>query len=304
MSSSGELTARDPAPSSADARAARLAELTAVTVQDVIRGFGLDDAPVAGTVLAWACRRRARRLAAAVLDYDDVVGAHGLAAGGARAVARFTEGLSVEGRRNVPRHGPVLVVANHPGLFDTTALFAAVDRPDLRVVAADRPFLRALPHTSRHLVFIGEGRRHQMHALRTIAGHLADGGAVLTFPAGRIEPDPAVLPGAAASLDGWSAGVELVGRLAGGAAVVPAIVSGVLSPRALRHPLTRLRRRPDDRQWLAALLQILASGLRDVTVRVAFGEPLDRRGAKEAGVSLHHAVRAEARRLIERVPRR
>ncbi len=86
---------------------------------------------------------------------------------------------------------------------------------------------------------------------------------------------------------------------------MPAIVSGVLSPAALRHPATYLRRRPKDRQWLAALLQIQRPALRRVTVRVAFGRPIRAVGGPhgdDPGV-LREAIKAEARRLIAEAPR-
>jgi len=78
------------------------------------------------------------------------------------------------------------------------------------------------------------------------------------FPAGQIEPDPALHAGARESLDGWSPSVGVLARLAGGTRVVPAVVSGVLSAPAQRHPLTLLRR-PGHRVGLARLLQMLAA---------------------------------------------
>ncbi|MGH3148999.1 MAG: glycerol acyltransferase, partial [Rubrobacter sp.] len=117
---------------------------------------------------------------------------------------------------------------------------------------------------------------------------------VLTFPGGRIEPDPAVLPGAVEALDRWSSSVDLFARLTPGLAIVPVVVSGVISRAALRNPLTRLRRHRRDREWLAASLQMLAPALRDVTVRVEFGRPA------YAGPDVCDAVRAEAKRLMER----
>jgi 1-acyl-sn-glycerol-3-phosphate acyltransferase len=209
---------------------------------------------------------------------------------------RMVRGVEVEGRENVPREGSLLLVANHPGLCDTVALFTTIPRPDLRVVAAERPFLDALPNTSRYLLTVAEASSGHFGLIRAATRHLRRGGAVLTFPGGRIEPDPAVLPGAVEALEHWSASVDLFVRLVPGLTVVPAVVSGVLSPGALRNPLTFLRRRPKDRQWLAATLQILAPALHDVTARVEFGRPIY--ADREALV--REATVAEARRLIEK----
>jgi hypothetical protein len=190
----------------------------------------------------------------------------------------------------------LLLVANHPGLCDTVALFATIPRADLRVVAAKRAFLDALPNTARYLFTVVEESPERLGLIRATTRHLRDGGALLTFPGGRIEPDPAVLPGAVEALGRWSASVDLFARLVPDFIVVPAVVSGVLSPAALRNPLTLLRRREEDRRWLAATLQILAPTLHDVAVRVEFGHPIH--ADREAPVS--QAVLGEMRRLIER----
>jgi hypothetical protein len=202
----------------------------------------------------------------------------------------------VEGRENVPQEGPLLLVANHPGLTDTVALFAAIPRRDLRVVAAERPFLDALSNTSRYLLTMSEASSGRFGLVQAATRHLRRGGAVLTFPAGEIEPDPAVLPGAVEALKRWTASADLFVRLVPGLAVVPAVVSGVLSPAALRNPLTFLRRRPKDRQWLAATLQTMVPTLHGVTVRVAFGQPI----YAEAEATVSQAVLREMQRLIER----
>ena len=273
----------------------RLKRLTRVCVDDVITAFGLGELGRGRTMLEVISRLPARRLARQVLIFDGIVGEAGLGAGGAWALQRLCRSARVEGRENVPPGGPLLLVSNHPGLADAVALFAATPRKDLRVIAADRPFLDCLPNTSRHLLTVAEpaGRSG---VVRAAARHLRDGGAMLTFPGGRIEPDPAVLPaGAVEALRRWSSSAALFARLAPGLAVVPVVVSGVISPRALRVPLTRLRRRRRDREWLAATLQMLTPALRDVDARVEFGRPIYA-GARG---NIGEAVIEETRRLME-----
>jgi 1-acyl-sn-glycerol-3-phosphate acyltransferase len=273
----------------------RLERLTRVCVDDVITAFGLGGLGRGRAVLEALSNVPARRLARQVLAFDGIVGEAGLGVGGAWALQRMCRSVSVEGRNDVPRGGPLLLVSNHPGLADAVALFAATPREDLRVIAADGPFLDALPNTSRYLLTVAETPAGRSNVLRAAARHLRGGGAVLTFPGGRIEPDPAVLPGAVEALGRWSSSADLFARLAPGLAVVPVVVSGVISPRALRVPLTRLRRRKRDREWLAATLQMLAPALRDVDARVEFGRPIYA-GAR-GGIG--KAVIEEARRLME-----
>jgi Acyltransferase len=273
----------------------RLELLTQVCVDDLISAFGLGSVSHGRTILESLSRIPARRLARQILTYDTVVGESGLGTGGAWAVKRLSRNAKIEGQENVPRGGPLLLVSNHPGLADAVALFAATPRDDLRVIAADRPFLDALPNTSRYLLTVAQTSAGRSGVARAASRHLRGGGAVLTFPGGRIEPDPAVLPGAVEALDHWSSSADLFARLTPGLAVVPVVVSGVISPSALRNPLTHLRRRRRDREWLAATFQLLIPALRDVEARVEFGHPI----YAEPGAAVGNAVIEEMRRLME-----
>jgi putative hemolysin len=290
-----------PASPLSPERQQQLGALTRVNIDDLLNGFGLANLQRGRPLLARLLQRRAQHFARQVVRYDDLVGTDSLAAGGAWAVQHFVDRLEISGREQVPRTGPALFVANHPGLCDTTALFAAINRPDLRIVAASRPFLHALPNTSRHLLYVDDTPQSRLQTVRAVARHLRAGGAVLTFPGGQIEPDPAVLPGAVEALDRWSSSIEVFARFANDVAIVPTIVSGVLSPRALRHPLTYLRRQPSDRQWLAGLLQTQFRALQHVAVRVAFGHPITSGHVGRTNTTVSDAVKAEARRLIEQV---
>jgi putative hemolysin len=231
------------------------------------------------------------------LTYDRIVGESGLGTGGAWALDKLSRDARIEGQDDVPREGPLLLVSNHPGFADAVALFAAAPREDMRVIAAQRPFLDALPNTSRYLLTVADASAGGSGVVREAARHLRGGGAVLTFPRGRIEPDPAVLPGATEALDLWSSSADLFARLTPGLAVVPVVVSGVISPSALRIPLTRLRRHKRDREWLAATLQMLIPALHNVNVLVRFGRPI----YAELRATVGGAVIDETRRLMDAV---
>ena len=116
---------------------------------------------------------------------------------------------------------------------------------------------------------------------------------MLLFPAGGLEPDPAVL-GAERALLSWSDSVGLIARLVPDSQIVPAAVSGVLSQRAFAHALTRIRRTPRDRQRVATLLQMIDARCRPVTVRIAFGAPLE----AERGATLNGELVARMRKLL------
>src|SRR5215813_4592183 len=128
------------------------------------------------------------------------------------------------------------------------AIFASIERADLRVVAADYPLLRALPGVNRTFIWVARGARRRLAVIHDVVSHLDDGGAVLILPAGAIEPDQSVCPHAVATLASWSPSIGLIARRVPDLSVVVAVVSGVLLGRYHRHPLTWIRRRAPDRQ--------------------------------------------------------
>ncbi|SNB50976.1 hypothetical protein SAMN07250955_10110 [Arboricoccus pini] len=253
--------------------------LVALAQADLVTALGLAGLPFLRHLVALLAWPAAGRFARVVARLDDDARDRGLAFAAAHALPRFAAGLDLINANALPGTGPLLVVANHPGLTDALALMTAISRDDLLILAAERPLLVELPAVSRHLVTIGDGRESRLNALKRACHHLRDGGAVLTFPGGGIEPDPA-LESEPLALARWSTSLELLARSVAGGLVVPALVSGVLGRQALAHPLARLRRHPADRRWLAALLQVAWPGLHDRPVRLAFGQPLVMPGRK------------------------
>ncbi|HMK08231.1 MAG TPA: 1-acyl-sn-glycerol-3-phosphate acyltransferase, partial [Anaerolineales bacterium] len=157
----------------------------------------------------------------------------------------------------VPSSGPLLVTSNHPGGIDCLALAAGLGRSDLKIVASGMPFLRNLPEVARHLILVSRvGAHARMSALRESIRHLEEGGAVLIFPRGTVEPDPAFFPEAESSIEKWSPSVRILLDSVPSLKWMVAVVSGVVSDRALEHPLARRKRELTERQLLAELYQI------------------------------------------------
>lgn len=280
--------------------------LTRYNAGDLIAAFKLDRLRHARGVLELLCRVPARRFSRQLIGFDRIVAEQGLPAAGRYILERFARSVAVLGREHVPPAGPLLVVSNHPGMADAMALWEGLGRQDLRIIAAERPLLRALPNTARHLIYVDEGSaRGRTAALRQAAAHLRGGGALLTFPAGRIEPDPTVRAGAAESLQVWSPSVALFARLAPAILVLPAAVGGVISASAQRNPAARLFRSQRDRDWAAATLQVLLPAYRDVHTRVAFGPPLPASAlaALEDPSAIRALLAAHVAPLLEQVTR-
>jgi hypothetical protein len=242
----------------------------------------------------------ARRFALVAQEFDNLVGEQGLAQGSSWLAQRMTAGAQVSGGDHIPAAGPAVILANHPGMTDTVALIASLaSRPDLRVIALDRPFLRTLPNVARYLILVPEHDVGRRGVVRTAVAHLQQGGALLTFPAGEIEPDPATF-GRRKALDSvlrWSDSFILFARRVPQTRFVPAIVSNVISPEAQRNVLTLLRRTSHDKQRLAAALQVAMPRYRKMIARVAFGP--SQVACAGAADSLRTAIVGEIRQLIE-----
>lgn len=275
-----------------------LDRLTEINLDDLFDAAGLTC--LRHTPLQRLVWPSARRFALVAHEFDHLVGERGLAQGSSWLLHRMAGGALVSGGAHVPATGPAVILANHPGMTDTVALLASLaSRPDLRVIALDRPFLQALPNVARQLILVPGHEVGRMGVLRAGVNHLKQGGALLTFPAGEIEPDPATFGRrkAVESVLRWSHSFALFARLVPQTRFVPAIVSHVISPAAQRHVLTLLRRTDHDKERLAAALQVALPRYQKMVARVAFG-PSHQAGASGAD-SLRSAIVGEIRDLIE-----
>lgn len=276
--------------------------LTQINLDDLVTAFGWEKYPRLGRALRTVFFGLAQKFAAQMLAFDAETGQSGLTNAALKTLPRFIRSLRIDGLENLPTSGPVLVLANHPGLSDTLCLFAAIQRPDLRVLALNRPFLQALPNVSRLLFFSDDTAEQRMRAVRQTAAHLKQGGAVLTFPAGEIEPDADVYGGAVESLSRWTDSAGIFLRFAPQTQVVPAMARGVLWDKAVKHPLTTLRREQLERERLGAALQLLAHlqfDLNPVNVSLQFGPPIsiEKLGTSDPRI-LHEAVLGSMRHLL------
>jgi hypothetical protein len=278
--------------------------LTRINIQEMLEATGLENVRRGRTLIEKVCTLAAKRFAQQIASFDVMVGRDGLREASLWFIENHISRLEVAGKENIPPDGPLLIVSNHPGLSDALALFASLPRNDLRIVAAERPFLRALNHTSQHLIYLKAAELGGN--LRKIISHLRSGGSVLIFPGGQIEPDPATTASTRESLQSWSKSVGLIVRLVKEIQVVPAIVSGVVCAAAHRHPLTRIRKEHKNRERFGALLQTLIPSYKNVNVRVAFGTTLDQdalRASESDTSAITEMIIGQARRLLEAPPR-
>ena len=282
--------------------ASQLNSLTEINLDDLVASFGWQENPVPAALVRKLFIRPARKFAAQMVEYDTLVGRMGLHEASCQILHRhYIRELCVHGQQNIPSDGPVLFLSNHPGMTDTVSLFAAIPHSNLRIIATHRRFLLSLPNISQHLSYISDDPGQRMRAIRQISSHLRSGGAALTFPAGNIEPDPDVHQGAEASLEHWTDSSGVFMRFAPDLQIVPTLVSGVIWERTAHHWLTHLKHTREDREKLAAALQLLAMIVRDArptTVNVWFGKPITRQEVDPRDASCVHEILIERMRCL------
>lgn len=282
-----------------------VAALTQINLDDLVSSFGWQNRPLLSRLSRKLFMKPAQTFAHQMAEFDSAIGIHGLVEASRLAVRNYVRDIRIFGRDRIPASG-FLALSNHPGMSDTLSLFTALNRPDLKIIAFQRPFLEALPHTSNQLFYLNDDPSSRIALIRKVSTHLRNGGAALTFPAGHIEPDPDIHDDAVESLSSWTDSAGVFIRLAPETAIVPVLVRGVVWAKAAYHWLTRLNKTKREQEKLAAALQLLAYTalkVKPVSARVQIGKPIY---AKELGSTdtkvIHQAVLNEMAQLIENLP--
>ncbi len=201
-------------------------------------------------------RSPAGRFAEVIARADDEIRASGLSGGARSVLADFSLSPAVRGAERIPQDGPLLIVSNHPGAYDSLAIMASVPRQDLKVVISDVGFTRAFEAAREYYIYAPRDIAGRMKALRASITHLASGGALLLYAHAEVEPDPETSPGAGEALRDWSRSIEIILRRVPETRLQVSIASGVLMPRFLNSPLIKIRRDAPQRQKLAEFLQV------------------------------------------------
>lgn len=170
------------------------------------------------------------------------------------ALQLFTTDFELNCAEEIPKTGPLLAVANHPGMYDSIGAIVTVGREDVRVVAARREFFRVLPNISKHLLTIEKDASLRSEAMRHIIQALKDGQAVIIFPSGRLEPEPSLMPGVSVALEQWSASIGIFLSKVPETRLLPILISQTLSPKAwqswpARLPKAQKRRHQAAMGW-------------------------------------------------------
>lgn len=253
--------------------------LTENLVIELTKALALPQTPTMRRIVASLAGKALRRFTELASELDYVVGTDGLAGGARWLLPRFVKSHSAGGMENIPPAGPLVIASNHPASIDSVVISAYIQRRDYKVIIGEIPFFKNLPKIRRNSIFAPdpEDSMGRMQVVRDVIRHLKNGGAILIFPRGEIEPDPAWMPNPDAEFDRWSRSLEIFLKQVPQTQVLVTIASGVISKRAMHHPITRFRKTRPDRQRIAFMYQLIrqmitGKELFGLTPRITFGD--------------------------------
>jgi hypothetical protein len=257
-------------------------------VYEIAQALALPPTPRIRRIIAALTGRAIRGFTELASELDCVVGEEGVAEGARWLLPRFVKSHSAAGVENIPPVGPLVVASNHPAYVDSVVISAHIPRRDYKVIIGEIPFFKHLPNINRNAIFAPDPSdvMGRMQVIRDVIRHLKNNGAILIFPRGAIEADPAWMPHPEAEFDHWSRSLEVFLKHVPQTQVLVTIVSDVISQRAMHHPITWFRKARADRQRLAFMVQLIRQiiagkeifGLRP---RVTFGDLISAENATD-----------------------
>lgn len=223
------------------------------------------------------------------------------------ALSLFSLGVDHTATAEIPRQGPLLAVANHAGAVDFLAAIACLGRQDIHIVAGARPLLDHLPQFQKLLLPLDRNALNRMGVTRQIIALLQKGEAILLFPRGILEMDPAMaLPESIASIAAWSDSVGLFLKKVPETILQPMVISNALSPTIWKNFITGLGKTTKQKLQISMIQQMALPFLSSrfdhvkMKINVFSGQPLlpvslsptlDHR-------ELNHAVRQHMKAVI------
>lgn len=259
-------------------------------VAEIFKALGLSESGWARRTFGPLFQKATNRLSAIGVTFDRLVAESGFPKAAEWALTNWCTGVTARGAERVPAEGPLLVISNHPGTYDSLVITSRLRRNDIKFIASDIPFLKKLPHAHSHFILLSDDTHNRMAAARAGIRHLQTGGALLLFGTGLIDPDPAIFPDAEKHLERWSPSIDLFLRLVPEANVLITIVSGVLAKRWGYHPITWLRHIDWQKRRISEFGQVLQQlffpGSLYLSPRLGFAPPV-------SVAELHHESSSE-----------
>jgi 1-acyl-sn-glycerol-3-phosphate acyltransferase len=272
-------------------------------MHEVLWALKLNERPALQWLLKGLISLPVKKFTRLLVEFENAVADGGPAHGCQVLFKYFFNDLQVNGVEKIPQEGPVILAGNHPGGMDFVAEGGLAGRKDLMTISSDVNFMRPLPVVSSHMAMITADPRTRFQALKETITHLQNGGILLLYPSGSIDPDPQFFRNAKDHLSRWSRSLEVYLKKVPEVQIVPLISSNVLNERFLFNKLVMTQKLRVERQRAAEFLQTLNmmffKGKR-LNLQISFGDPLqftgldlgDDEGLRQAKAQLQAAAEA------------
>jgi hypothetical protein len=218
------------------------------------------------------------RFSKIIAEFDSSVRDNGFVFASGQILQKLTGGVIATGQELIPANGPLIIASNHPGTYDGFAIISHLPRNDFRLIVSGIPFFQNLPNASKNLIFATHDTSDRMDVIRKSIRHLQDGGALLIFPSGRLDPDPSIYSDAGEGLKRWSRSIEVFLKKVPETQLVLTIASGVLSKEFINHPFTKLFKNDHEQRRIMEFMQVIKQMVMSKPVelhpKVTFDKPL------------------------------
>jgi hypothetical protein len=231
--------------------------LSQFLIDEIVMAFGLKRSAFSRRVFVFLLNRVTTRLSTICILTDHKVATEGFPAATGWMASHWIREVTTRGAGSIPPKGPLLVISNHVGAYDILIVPSQINRKDIKIIASDSPFFRNLLNSSRHMIYASDEPGNRMAAARKGLAYLKEGGCLLLFGTGLIDPDPAVYPNAESEIGNWSSSIDFFLRQVPEAQVVISILSGIVMPKWANSPLTWLRRIDWQKRRIAEYGQVI-----------------------------------------------
>ncbi|MEJ2486695.1 MAG: 1-acyl-sn-glycerol-3-phosphate acyltransferase [Anaerolineales bacterium] len=237
---------------------ANVSTLTKEITIEILNAFSLPKGEFWQNTVGSIFGKPARRFSEIFAKFDQDIAAYGITEAAKRLLPYFVESSRAIGIENVPKEGPLVIASNHPGVVDGVSIIANLHRKDIKVIVGGMPFLQKLPVARNFTIHtVKNNDAIRANVVRSAIRHLKEGGTLLIFPSGQIDPDPAVLPGAREALENWSKSIAIMLRHVPETQFLNAITSGVLHEKFTHTPLTFLKKDGVGKRRIMEMIQVM-----------------------------------------------
>jgi len=224
---------------------------------EIFRAAKIPDISRLRNAVGQIVRGPVNRFSGLIAEFDTSIRDYGFVYASGQILKKLAGEVAADGEKLIPANGPLIIASNHPGTYDGLAIISKLPRNDFRLIVSGIPFFQNLPHASRNLIFATHDTTDRMDVLRKSVRHLQEGGALLIFPSGRLDPDPSIFPDAGEGLKKWSRSIEVFLNKVPEVQLVLTIASGVLSPKYVHHPIAKLFKNDHEQRRFMEFMQVI-----------------------------------------------